>query len=131
MTKFWRILCLARKWRQKCSVLATNHIARMCSAWMTHGQSHASSTNWRRKNGRRRGERYCYLFCRRKRLNDSVHFILSWCDITLKSMSKNGNKTFFYRKKGNMVYINGNFKVEMQRLQRLNFFQMKFKIWWS
>ena len=29
----------------------------------------------------------------------SVPFILSWCDITLKSMSKNGNKTFFYRKK--------------------------------
>ena len=35
----------------------------------------------------------------------SVPFILSWCDITLKSMSKNGNKTFFYRKKGNVVYI--------------------------
>ena len=66
----------------------------------------------------------------------SVPFILSWCDITLKSMSKNGNKTFFFIEKKEMWYISkrgchGNVKVEMQRLQRLIFFQMKFKIWWS
>ena len=33
-----------------------------------HAQSHASFTNWRKKNGGKRGERYCYLFCPRKRL---------------------------------------------------------------
>ena len=30
-----------------------NHIARMCSEWMTHAQNHASFTNWRWKKWRK------------------------------------------------------------------------------
>ena len=40
----------------------------MCSAWMTHAESHASFTKWRRTKWGRRGERFCYSFCQRKRL---------------------------------------------------------------
>ena len=49
-------------------------------------------------------------------------------------MSKNGNKTFFYEKKKKEIWYvskrgcHGNVKVEIQRSQRLNLFQMKFKI---
>ena len=44
-----------------------NHIAQMCSAWMTHPQSHASFTNWGRKKWRKTWRAILLFVFRRKR----------------------------------------------------------------
>ena len=57
----------------------------------------------------------------------SVPFILSWCEMETKPFFIEKKEMWYISKRG----CHGNVKVEMQRLQRLIFFQMKFKIWWS
>ena len=46
----------------------TANIARMYSAWTTHARATRPPRIDAEQNGGRRGERFCYSFCRRKRL---------------------------------------------------------------